>query len=531
MQYTDEQQIGISYKGDLLVMKSGAGTGKTTLLKGFAKANPTKRMLYICFNKAIQEEAQLTFPKNVVCRTGHSIAYARKGKALSHKLSGNLRMTDVKRYLNLASWSLVSDTISVFNNFLVSAHKTITLDNAVGLSIGTSKQMQHAKTAVDGARRLWIASIDPSENGLPCVHDVYMKLYCLDEPELHTWFSTILLDEAQDSNPVLSDFVARQKCQKIIVGDDHQQLYRFRGANNAMTDFIVQLNADVARITKSFRFGNNIAYIANQVLAFKRRKTHCEEFIISGNENLKDQIYYELPASLAIKQYTKLHRTVSGTLMTGLDNITRKIHWIGGIDNYNIQEILDVYHFSIENKKEVKRKKLFVEFSSYYHYESVAKDSNDIEMKRIVKIIGSHGGKLPRLITLLRRNECKTENAADLVIGTAHRAKGLEWDSVCLASDFPDLLDPDSDLDEAQLADELNLLYVACTRAILNLEPCNVVFDIMKELDPSGYQKRRKIILANAININSDKKEFPTSRFHRPTGNPSLPAQRVTLED
>lgn len=41
--------------------------------------------------------------------------------------------------------------------------------------------------------------------------------------------------------------------------------------------------------------------------------------------------------------------------------------------------------------------------------------------------------------------------------------KGLEWDRVKLHDDFPDILDPD--MPESQRQDEINLMYVAATRA------------------------------------------------------------------
>ncbi|WP_240351889.1 ATP-binding domain-containing protein, partial [Pectobacterium brasiliense] len=49
------------------------------------------------------------------------------------------------------------------------------------------------------------------------------------------------------------------------------------------------------------------------------------------------------------------------------------------------------------------------------------------------------------------------------VVSTAHRSKGLEWDTVILNDDFSDITDPL--LSDAARTDETNLLYVATTRA------------------------------------------------------------------
>lgn len=511
MNFTDQQNAVVNYNGEILVVEAGAGSGKTSVLKGFARANPKARMLYICFNKPIQLEAEASFPKNVVCRTGHAIAFARKGKPLMKKLTANLRMTDVKSFLKIKKWELVTDSIRVFNNFLVSDHTQITIKNAIGLPTSTSKQKEWAQHAVSNAKKIWAASIDP-RNPFPCVHDVYMKLYCLDNPELHKWFSYILLDEAQDSNPVLSGFVARQKCRKIIVGDNHQQLYRFRGADNAMKKFVDYYNADVATINQSFRFGPKIADVASRVLKHKSEVTGCKPFKVTGNETISDTIHLDLPANLTKNQFTILHRTVSGTIGTALDNQQKKIHWIGGIENYKMQELLDVYYFSVGEKEKIRRKKLMVEFSSFFEYEDVADASGDLEMKRIIKMIEKHGSKLPRAVQLLRSNECKEETKAHIIIGTAHRSKGLEWDVVRMANDYPDILDPTIEYDEGQLSDELNLLYVACTRAIVHLEPCSVIHGILEKIPSTNKFKKA---LTGLIRPESSGK----------------PKQRVKLED
>jgi superfamily I DNA/RNA helicase len=54
----------------------------------------------------------------------------------------------------------------------------------------------------------------------------------LRKPDLCQRFDCILLDEAQDVNPVIADIVRIQKIRRVAVGDPHQQLYRFRGAED-----------------------------------------------------------------------------------------------------------------------------------------------------------------------------------------------------------------------------------------------------------------------------------------------------------
>ena len=111
----------------------------------------------------------------------------------------------------------------------------------------------------------------------------------------------------------------------------------------------------------------------------------------------------------------------------------------------------------------VKNKKLLDEYDDYFEYQEVAKATKDPEMMRAVKIISSYD-EIPERLTTLRRNTVKEEFGADITVSTAHRCKGLEWDFVQLYDDFPDVLDPE--LDPMARDDEINLLYVASTRAM-----------------------------------------------------------------
>lgn len=48
----------------------------------------TTKGLYLAYNKAIQTEAERSFPRNVDCRTAHSLAYRTFGAPMSARLKG-----------------------------------------------------------------------------------------------------------------------------------------------------------------------------------------------------------------------------------------------------------------------------------------------------------------------------------------------------------------------------------------------------------------------------------------------------------
>ena len=85
------------------------------------------------------------------------------------------------------------------------------------------------QTVVKLARKLWEQMCDP-QNPLKMVHDGYLKLFAMSKPQLR--YDIILLDEAQDTNPITLQIVMSQvpRVALVLVGDKHQSIYGFRKA-------------------------------------------------------------------------------------------------------------------------------------------------------------------------------------------------------------------------------------------------------------------------------------------------------------
>ena len=99
-------------------------------------------------------------------------------------------------------------------------------------------------------------------------------------------------------------------------------------------------------------------------------------------------------------------------------------------------------------------------------------------MLRSIKIIEAYPD-LPQRILALRSCTADNELDATVTLTTGHKSKGLEWDFVCLYDDFTaDPLAPD--LERGRRDDELNLLYVAVTRAMKILALNSMVLSIMQ---------------------------------------------------
>ena len=98
-----------------------AGTGKTSTLVEYTKRRPKLRFLYVAFNKSVQIEASAKFPKNVQCRTAHSLAWSNFGRKYSDKLVNDIKAFMVKDALNLVNYEDAKNVISTLYNYLISA--------------------------------------------------------------------------------------------------------------------------------------------------------------------------------------------------------------------------------------------------------------------------------------------------------------------------------------------------------------------------------------------------------------------------
>lgn len=458
---TPEQEKIIRYHGDQLVVIAFAGAGKTWVLTQYAHANPDYRILYLAYNRAIRDEAIQKFPFNVECKTSHQLAYASVGKRFAKKLTNNLRLTDVAQALNSRNWTLARDVLKTLNNFLCSADGTIAEYHFFdgGDAGENTRNTNYIAQVVEKTERIWARMIDIDDE-FPIVHDGYLKLYQMGTPTLSQKYGIILFDEAQDANPVTSDIVLKQSCKVVLVGDPHQQIYRFRGANNALKSHLLK-KADTLYLTQSFRFGDNVSLVANCLLELKGE----QKKVVGFGEN-SDQVT-GVPLN-DVPHKACIHRTVMGVLENALAATSRgdRVFWVGGMNAYQINDLLDLYYFSMGVTEHVKNKQLLKNYQDFDEYEQIATATKDGEMLRAIKIINTYDN-MPERVALLRQYTAKEEHSAQITVSTAHRCKGLEWDHVQLADDFADVLDPE--LSDADKEDEINLLYVAATRAMKQL--------------------------------------------------------------
>ncbi|NXB34408.1 FBH1 helicase, partial [Eulacestoma nigropectus] len=277
---THEQQRILNHKiepGQTVKIMAFAGTGKTSTLVKYAEKFPELKFLYVAFNKAVAEKGKSVFPRNVTCKTFHSLAfgsigrhYKDKGKLNFSKMSVfsiSFLLQNRKGQSLFVRGKMVSQTLE---NFFSSSDEEICEEHTPLWFKNTQGQMelvspQEKEINVEEAKEIWhnMKKLNgDAEKRYKMTCDGYLKLWQLSKPQL-SGYDAIFVDEAQDCTPAIVDIVQSQKCGKILVGDPHQQIYTFRGAVNTLYSVP---HTHVYYLTQSFRFGPEIAYVGATIL-------------------------------------------------------------------------------------------------------------------------------------------------------------------------------------------------------------------------------------------------------------------------
>ena len=315
---------------------------------------------------------------------------------------------------------------------------------------------------VDLANQLGRRMCDKKDDQIGMLHDGYLKLYQLSEPVLN--FDCILLDEAQDINPVTSAIVMsqaqsdnhRKPASVILVGDSHQQIYSFRGARDTLKKIST---SKTMVLTRSFRFDNNIARVANMVLAtFKGEAQRIVGTPYDKGKPTWDAHHYAVIARTNATVFDKAVQ-LSKTHVLG---------FVGGVQGYRLNSLKDVYYLYARRTESIADAYIKA-FSDYNNLKSYAQAVEEIELLSICKVVENYRGRLPGLVNAITEKAVNPEDA-QVILTTAHKSKGLQWPNVLLMGDFLALVEDGQVIDPSELdPDEFNLIYVAITRTIFNL--------------------------------------------------------------
>lgn len=527
------QQVAIAQAvvvdGDDVAVRAKAGTGKTLVLEAVARrlgdaavqGDPRRRILYIAYNASVQKEAAQRMPRNVEPRTGHSLAWQWAGIEFTAKVKFSPDVTRLGLHAEREAKFLRSRASAVAKALGVGApmgpdgkiyaarqaeiimavvgHYANSADDRIG--------QQHFRTP-DGAnlaarlsprerdailmlaRRYWDDISTPLGSGrclFKATFDHLRKMWALARPDLSAGgfgaeaADVLFLDEAQDTPPVLARVVAEQRgrMQLAVVGDPDQAIYAFTGATDALDHF------DIAKrlpLTTSYRFGPGIQDIANRYLAVLSSPdrvvghattdhvgpvTSPDAVLTRTNMAMLHEIVTEQDAGRTIGVLT--------STKTDLANLCATARWMkdGGKAPDNPHETL-------------------ARFPTWDVFKEAAPDHASVQVRTAYDMlkmrgIGGLAAVVDRLIGVEDTSVATRNRAIDCLFVTAHKAKGLEWDTVRIGNDFKQ---PKHDKHGNLILpepEELRLAYVAVTRARQRLDPGSLEW-VFEYTDSNGTE-------------------------------------------
>ena len=469
---TPQQQQAIdTYRtGDSMVLSAYAGTGKTTTILQLA-ASSQKSGTYVAYNRAIVDDVQRVLrvaAPHVRARTAHSLAFRDVGVNFKSRL-GNKRIasSEVAKLLHIAPLDVtarghthrlspsflagcVMDAMRIYCNSAdlepMGSHlPAIEAIDENGESENDAAYRDHLEGALADA---W-ADLSHEAGLLRFSHDCYLKIWQLSQPTIDG--DVIFVDEAQDVNPVLAAVIEAQRAQIVAVGDSFQQIYEWRGAIDSLAKLAKRPGFVSGMLTWSFRFGNEIAEVANDLLMKLGALTGVEGMggpSAVGHSPWPDAI---------------LCRTNAGVITALFDNLeSRQCSIVGGGGELvafarGYARLRDTGHSPHPELC------CFAGIDELHAY--VTDDPSGSDLALMVKLCSSYGPE-----EIIEAVGCTVPEATpdSLTISTAHKAKGREWPAVRLAADWTA-----KRLDNAE---ELRLAYVAVTRAasVLDLTECGL---------------------------------------------------------
>ncbi len=537
---TPEQQdiLDAFAKGGDMVIIAGAGTGKTSTISMLADAlyeqDRTARGVYIAFNKAIATEVKSKFfYGNVDASTIHSLAF-RGARNIPHlaplldKIGGRngtvpLRVSERPKVFGVSSGitvlrdpnapmhpdknpmlvrvagtTAVRAALDAITKWCQSAEQEVGAEHVIlkKNQITDEARPQYREAVAELARRMWNQDIMAPDGRLNFAHDYYLKAWTLTRPDICKQLgigdrrAVLFFDEAQDSRPCITDLVLNQrgKMQVVLCGDSSQAIYRFTGCQDAMRGFKEMENVTPLTLSKTFRFGPDIACMANQILSV----IDGADIRIIPDYNVTSSVALtseELPNAIICRSNSVVIENMLELLDSG-----KKVFC-----SANTQVISDVaddfmrlvsgerpksgamrQFSSVEDVNGYLRARSAMETEALSTGNEELLDEIEIDEALVSTLRAIRKFGAVNVLKAIRALE-RTEKTADVVLSTIHKSKGQQWDSVHVAWDVSDMGKIRHPL---QLRDELMLLYVAVTRAKENLTIHSSVFDTLNMVFP-----------------------------------------------
>ncbi len=460
-----------------LIVEAVAGSGKTfTIVKAAALIPSAHKAVFLAFNKSIATELGNKLPSHVESKTLNALGWAicryRLGKHL--QVDGKKTFKLIDRHLPEEAREVTSELLSIIGK--AKSHGLIPA--GMPTPRGTYEASEEKwwrlmdkydidpngcgeATFIEWANILLRAGLE-EQNVLDFDDQLYMPV-ALD---LSSWrYDWVIIDEAQDVSHVqrtLLRKILKTGGRLIAVGDSHQAIYGFRGADNQSLANIGRVfKAETLPLSISYRCPRKVVEIAQGFVPEIEASDTAEDGEILSPKSWAvdsfsddDLVVCRNTAPLIELAYKcigegKQVHVMGREIGKGLVNVIKKA---GGKRSKTIDEL---------------RPKL-----DKWQQRQIAKaDRDEAKIAAIqdrvdcINILAAGLETIKELIDAIEAIFSDAQGGTKLA--TVHKAKGLEAPRVFILN--PDLMPSKWARQEWQQEQERNLQYVATTRALETL--------------------------------------------------------------
>ena len=462
-----------------ILIKAYAGAGKTTTIVEAVKLLPTdKSIMFLAFNKHIQEELKTKLPEHVRCYTTYGLGMG----AIKRKYGDRIQFDEFKAdkiiQKKSKTWGL-NDELKSEEEVSIYLNNMKKLTNLCRLTLTTkpeyipyiSERYDIPLTKPKDIKRA-LKVLDAMTTDRKTFD--YTDMIFLPAIDNSIWFfpqDYVFVDEVQDLNRcqirIIEKVLKKDKTTKklqgrlISVGDFFQGIYGFNAADEKSFQWFEKFpKTKVLPLSVSFRCSQAVIRKAQEVVPdIKALPDAPEGSVRDGNvlEEAQSGDFVLCRTTMPlVKLFFEFLTQRKKAIIKGSDIGVHLIELIGKINN--IETLISFWETELKSFRKDLKKEGILNPNDHSGY--TALEDKVMTLLFLTKLADSILDLKYKIKSIF------TDEIQGIVLSTVHKIKGLEADRVFIIR--PDLL-PMQTAKPWQHIQEKNLQYVAYTRAKLDL--------------------------------------------------------------
>ncbi len=451
------------------IIEAVAGSGKTTtIVKALDLIPEDESAIFMAFNKAIADELKMRVPAHATAATFHSAGF--KAWRRNH----NCKLDDRK------VWKILREKVDddLGDDYGSEIVHLVGLAKQAGVGIliedeiiSWSRLVDHFQIDIEAdwesdviqaARTILTESNLRSKYTIDFNDMIYMPVLEGCRVEQYDW---VFIDEAQDTNGVRRELAKKMLTpggRMVAVGDPHQAIYGFTGADSDAIDLIRdEFDCITLSLSICYRSAKSIVETARRyVPGIEASNTAPEGIVMTTNyidtEPIDGDVILCRNTAPLINLAYEMISNGKGCKVMGRDIGKGLVKLVKDMRVRNVSDLIVSLgeYCESETRKLLKREK-----------EARVQALTD-KVDCIFAVISNLPADADQVEDVIDRiNDLFAElNGHNLLtLSTIHKAKGREWDRVFIHA--PSLMPSKWAKASWQMVQEQNLIYVAVTRA------------------------------------------------------------------